>query len=356
MPRKISKNRAKKVGVSPGTIIHIGEKKTEEVALTVFGYGEQEVAEKKVSSVEECTALVSQNPVTWINIDGIHQVEIIEQMGKSLQLHPLLLEDIVNTAQRPKLERYDNTLFLVLKMLYHSESDHELQIEQVSIVLGPNFVLSVQEKQGDVFDEVRQRIRTAKGRIRKSGTDYLAYALTDAIVDHYFIIMEKIEDRVELLEEKLLSQPAPENLKTLHQLKREMIFLRKSIWPLREVLRNMHQEDDCPLISVPTRLYLRDVYDHTIQVIESIDTFRDMLSSLLDLYLSTISNRMNAVMKILTLIATIFIPLTFIVGVYGMNFKYMPELQWQWGYPCVWLLMILMATLMLSYFKRQKWF
>ena len=226
--------------------------------------------------------------------------------------------------------------------------------EQISLILGPNFVISFQEKEGTVFNPVRERIRNGKGRIRKMGPDYLAYALLDVIVDNYFVIMEKLGEKIEFLEEELVTQPGPETLQTIHHLKREMIFFRKAVWPLREVIGSL-ERGESPLIKGTSRVYLRDVYDHTIQVIDTIETFRDMVSGMLDIYLSSISNRLNAVMKVLTIIATIFMPLTFLAGIYGMNFKYMPELEWRWGYLMFWLIMIGIGAFMLIYFKKKRW-
>ena len=252
--------------------------------------------------------------------------------GSATDFHPLVLEDILNTDQRPKMEEYGDYLYIVLKMLHDKGKGNQIEAEQVSLVLGPNFVFSFQESGGDVFDQIRERLRTGKGRLRKMGADYLAYTLVDAIVDYYFVILEKLGERIELLEEELVAHPRTETLKEIHTLKREMIFLRKAVWPLREVISGL-QRGESPLVQKTTGIYLRDVYDHTIQVIDTIETFRDMLSGVLDIYLSSVSNRLNPVMKVLTIIATVFMPLTFLAGVYGMNFKYMPELEWRWGYP-----------------------
>jgi magnesium transporter len=239
-------------------------------------------------------------------------------------------------------------------MLHYNEKKNEIEAEQISLILGPHFVISFKESQSGVFDPIRERIRNQKSRVRKTGADYLAYALIDAIVDNYFIILEKLGEQIEDLEEELVTNPTPETLQAIHTLKREMIFLRKSVWPLREVVSGL-ERGESPLIHESTDIYLKDVYDHTIQVIDTIETFRDMISGMLDIYLSSISNAMNAVMKVLTIIATIFIPLTFIVGIYGMNFKYMPELEWRWGYFIAWAIMIVIGFVMVLYFKRKKW-
>ena len=352
MPKIIK--RSNKVGLPPGTLVHVGEKRTEKVRITIIDYDEKEFQEKEAEAVEECFPFKDEPTVTWINIDGIHDIETIEKIGKHFDIHPLILEDILNTAQRPKMEDFGDYIFIVFKMLYFDEHEKEIKTEQVSLVLGKNFVISFQEREGDVFNPVRERIRNSKGRIRKMGSDYLAYALVDAIVDNYFIILDKIGEEVESLEEELVGDPGPETLHVIHGLKREMIFLRKSVWPLREVI-NALERGESPLINESTEIYLKDVYDHTIQVIDTIETFRDVISGMLDTYLSVVSNKMNEVMKVLTIIATIFIPLTFIAGIYGMNFEYMPELGWHLGYFTVWFVMAIVAALMVFYFRRKGW-
>jgi len=264
------------------------------------------------------------------------------------------MEDIANTDQRPKIEDFESYLFAVLKMLSYDEKEGEIIVEQLSLILGPSWVISFQENEGDVFDPIRERIRGAQGRIRKMGADYLVYALIDAVVDNYFIAIEKIGEKIEDIEDELVASPSPETLRAIHNLKRQMIVLRKSVWPLREVISRLERWES-QLISKLTDIYLRDVYDHTIQVIDAIETYRDMLSGMLDIYLSSVSNRMNEVMKVLTIIATIFIPLTLVAGIYGMNFSYMPELKWDWGYPMVLSIMLAIGLVMLIYFRKKKW-
>jgi magnesium transporter len=353
IPRSTTR-RSKKVGLPPGTIVFVGEKRRDQVKLSVINYDGTNFQEKEVNNVEEAVSFRKKSSVTWLNIDGVHQPEIIEQVGNSFNVHPLVLEDIANTGQRPKMEDFDDYIFVVLRMLRFDEKDDETKTEQISILLGPDFVISFQEREGDVFDIIRERLRNNKGKIRKMGADYLAYSLIDAIVDNYFVILEKRGETIEDMEDKLVTNPTSETLQALHDLKREMIFLRKSVWPLREVISRLERSES-PLINKSTFVYLRDVYDHTIQVMDSVDTFRDMLSGMLDIYLSSVSNRMNEVMKVLTVIATIFIPLTFIAGIYGMNFKYMPELGQAWGYPAVLILMLAIAVVMLINFRRKKW-
>ena len=351
---KLMKKRSRKAGLPPGTLIHIGEKKTEEIKITIMDYDESQFQEKEAKSFDECFPYKGRPTVTWINIDGIHQVETLEKLGECFELHPLTLEDILNTDQRPKIEDFGDYMYVVLQMFSYDDRNNEIITEQISLILGRNFVLSFQENIGDVFDQIRERIRSGKGKIRKMGADYLVYALLDAIVDNYFIILEKIGDQIEFIEERLIINPASDTLNTIHKLKREMLFLRKSVWPLREVISGM-ERGESSLIKGTTKIYLRDVYDHNIQIIDTIETLRDMLSGMLDIYLTSISNRLNAVMKVLTIIATIFMPLTFLAGIYGMNFKYMPELEWKWGYPLILLIMSTIGISMLFYFKRKKW-
>jgi magnesium transporter len=343
-----------KVGLPPGTLVHIGERKTEKVKITVIDYDSKNFQEKEVDKIEECFPFKDKPTVTWINIDGLQEVEIMEKIGAHFGIHHLILEDILHTGQRPKGEDLGDYLYIVLKMIYHDESEDEIMGEQISLILGQNYVISFQEREGDIFNPIRARIKNNKGRIRKGGADYLAYALIDAIIDHYFVILEKMGEKIESIEEELVTNPTPETLQMIHNLKRNLIFLRKSVWPLREVI-NALERGESPLITNLTDIYLRDVYDHTIQVIDTIETFRDMVSGMLDIYLSSVSNRMNEVMKVLTIIATIFIPLTFIAGIYGMNFKYMPELEWHWGYFGVLIIMGVIVVLMGFYFRRKRW-
>jgi len=346
--------RSKKSGLPPGTPIYIGKKKADKVKITCIDYYADYFQEKEVETIDEVFPFSDTSTATWINLDGIHQLDNIEKIGEHFKIHPLVLEDIMNTGQRPKMEDFNDYLFIVLKMLSYDEEENETKTEQVSLILSSKFVISFQESEGDVFDPVRERIRSDRGRIRKMGVDYLAYSLIDAIVDNYFMVLEKIGEKIEDIEDELVKNPTPEVLHTIHRLKRELIFLRKSVWPLREVISRLERWES-PLIDKSIDIYLRDVYDHTIQVIDALETFRDMLSGMLDIYLSSISNRMNEVMKVLTIIATIFIPLTLISSIYGMNFKYMPELDWFWGYPLVYTVMLAVSAVMLIYFRRKKW-
>ncbi|MBE0535111.1 MAG: magnesium/cobalt transporter CorA [Phycisphaerae bacterium] len=351
---KNNKRVSKKAGLPPGTLVHVGERKTDKPRVTVMDYDEAHFQETEIAAVEDCVPFRTSSTVTWINIDGLHEIDIIGKVGACFDLHPLIQEDILNTNQRPRYQDCDAYLFVVLRMLSYDTSRHCVESEQVSCILGSGFVLSFQERTGDVFNTIRERIRHGGGRIRKNGADYLLYCLLDAVVDNYFNILENFGERIETLEEELLTDPSENQLKRVHALKHDLITLRKSIWPLRELV-NALDKTESRLITRTTHPYLRDLYDHTIQVIETVETFRDMAGGLQDIYMSSISNRMNAVMKVLTIIATLFIPLTFIAGVYGMNFENMPELQWRHGYHAVWIVMIAVTAGMLLYFKKKKW-
>ena len=353
MRRIISKSN-RMTGLAPGTPVHIGERRTESINITVFEYDASTVRERQLASVEECRECRDSKGLVWINIDGIHDISVVETVGKVFGIHPLVQEDIVNANQRPKVEEYDSYLYAIVKMLYEDKASGGLQAEQVSIIVTPQMVISFQEREGDVFNPVRERLRTGKGMVRQRGSDYLAYCLIDAIVDHYFQIMENIEDRILPLEDEVVNDPRPHVLQNVHGLKSDLVFLRRSLWPLREMLARVYREQ-LPPIQPDTRPFLRDVHDHTIQVIEILESFQEVVSGMMDIYMSSISNRMNSIMKVLTIIATIFIPLTFIAGVYGMNFRYMPELAWRWGYPAVLGLMVLVFAGMLIFFKRRKW-
>jgi magnesium transporter len=351
---KLTKKRSVKTGLPPGSLVYVGDKKAEEAKISVIEFDENQFSERSFRQIRECFTFKNKTSVTWIDVDLVHQVGLIEKIGECYGFHPLVLEDILNTDQRPKIEDFGEYIYIVLRVLLCNGNNDGVVSEQVSIILGPNYVISFQERELEVFTALRQRLKIGKGRLRKSGADYLAYALLDTIVDNYFIVLEKLGERIEDLEEQLVASPTPAVLHGIHNLKRDMIFLRKSIWPLREMIAALERGDSA-LIKESTRIYLRDVYDHTIQVIDTMETFRDMLSGMLDIYLSSVSNRLNEVMKVLTIIATIFIPLTFIVGVYGMNFKYIPELEWRWGYPVVMLVMLIIGLCMLVFFRKKKW-
>ena len=345
-----------KSGLPPGTLVHIGEKTTDEIPITVtvIDYNAENYEEREVKDIEECFQFKETPTVTWININGVHDPKIVEKIGKFFGIHPLTLEDILNTGHRPKIDDFEDYLYVVLKMLSFDIQENDILSEQVSLVFGNNYVISFQEKEGDVFNPLRNRIKNSKGRIRKMSADYLAYSLIDSVIDNYYVILEKISEEIEALEEELVTNPTPKTLQSLHDLKRDTLFIRKSIRPFRDIIDSM-ERGESPLIQDSTQVYLRDLYDHTIQIIETVETLRDMISGMLDIYLSSVSNRMNEVMKTLTIFAAIFIPLTFIAGLYGMNFEFMPELKVRWAYPTLLGVMFVIGISFVMYFKKKKW-
>jgi magnesium transporter len=354
----MAKNRTQdsknKIGQIPGSVIYTGKRSEQKLFIEAFDFDKENCVEKELKTAEESIDFRHTNTITWINLNGLNHVNEIEKLGKYYDLHPLVLEDIVNIKQRPKIDEYDDYIFVVLKMLYYDDNE-KIVSEQVSFILGKNYVLSFQESDGDVFDDVRDRIRQGKGRVRTMQSDYLLYVLIDAIVDHYFSVIETLGDKIEDFETAIFSGNANDEVsKDIQDLKREILRVRRAIFPLREVI-NRIEKNESPLIHKKTITYFRDVYDHLIQVSENIDIYREMIWSLMDMYMTTISNKMNEVMKVLTIMASIFIPLTFIAGVYGMNFNYMPELQFKYGYFVIWVIMIVTFLGMLYYFKRKKW-
>jgi magnesium transporter len=340
----------KRAGLPPGSVDHFPSAVS---GISGYIYNEQLIEKKILKTVDEIQGYKKADQITWININGLDP-QITEQVGKVFNVHPLFIEDILNIGQRPKLEEGENYLYLVLNMFDFDETKQELISEQVSFLFNQDYLISFQEKEGDVFGPIRSRLELAKGRIRKHKADYLAYCLIDLIVDRFYIILEQLGNKIESLEERVMENPSIDLLQEINHLKREFIFLRKNIFPLREVLNSM-QRNDLSIISKNTRFFVKDVYDHTIQIMDSVDTYREMLSSLLDIYMSSVSNRLNNVMKTLTIIATIFIPLTFLVGVYGMNFQHMPELEWQYSYYVIWGIMIATAASLLFYFRKKGW-
>lgn len=352
------RKRFHKPGTSPGTLnpheVHAGVGK---VTLSLIDYGPDRMEEKEVRSIEETFPYRDESTVTWIHVTGLHDVELLQRLGEHFGLHPLALEDVLNTGQRPKIEDYEGHRFIVMRELHW---DGSVETEQVSLFLAKNCLITIQEAAGDLFESVRERLRKGKGRIRKMGADYLAYALMDALVDGFFPVLEKFGERIEELEEAVVTTPSRETLQDIRALRRDLLVLRRTAWPQREVVNGMQREDS-PLIRKETRPYLRDLYDHTIQIMDMIETYRELAAGMLEVYLSSVSNRLNEVIKVLTMVATIFIPLTFIVGVYGMNFNTevspwnMPELNWYYGYPVVLLCMLAMAIGMLVYFRRKNW-
>lgn len=351
MPRLFRK-ASQTIGLPPGTLVE-SARTIKEAVISVVDYDAKELNEKNVRQIEECFPFKDSPSITWINIEGIDP-QAIQKIDEHFGVHPLVSEDIVNSSQRPKMEDYGEYIFIALKMIYYNEKLKQIVDEQISLILGPNFVISIQEKEGDVFNPIRQRIRESKGRVRTMGSDYLAYALLDAVVDNYYIILERKGEIIEELEDEIMGSPGNKIAQGIHELKRDMIYLRKQIWPLREVISGL-QRNESKLIKKQTILYLRDVYDHTVQVIDTIEAFRDILSGLHDSYLSSISNKMNEIMKVLTIFAAIFIPLTFMAGIYGMNFEFMPELKMKYGYFILLTLMAVVGLGMIIYFKKKKW-
>jgi magnesium transporter len=351
---QLFKKASEKAGLPPGSPVHVGEIKAEEVKITLIDYDQTNYEERVIDTIEESFPFKETPTITWINVDGLHEIHIIKKIGGHFGLHSLVQEDIVHTGQRPKFENLDEHIFVILKMFHYREEDDEVEAEQVSIIIGTNFVISFQEEEGDTFNFVRDRLRNNRGRIRRMGADYLAYVLIDSIVDNYFSILEQYGEKIESLEEELTTDPGIETLNTIHRLKKDIVLLRRSVWPLREVIGALQREESS-LIGDSIMVFIRDLYDHTIQVIDSIDTLQEILSGLQDLYLSSVSNKMNEIMKVLTIFAAIFIPLTFMAGIYGMNFEFMPELKLRWAYPALWVAMIAVALGLLTFFRRRKW-
>ncbi|MDX1586164.1 MAG: magnesium/cobalt transporter CorA [Balneolaceae bacterium] len=352
---------SKKAGSAPGTLYHIGEKRVDEVSITIHDYSEEHIDSIEITEIEECKPYLENPSKTWISVKGLHDIEKLQSIWSYFNLHPLVQEDILNTSQRPKVEEYEDNIFFVLRMMHYTKEEPViLESEQISIVLGENYVLSFQESDMPHFTPVLERLKVVGTRLRRFGPDYLTYAIIDNIVDYYFGVLNELGDRLEETEEVLMDNPTQDTLHHIHTLRREAIFFRKGVWPLRDVINSVIR-DDSQFIHDSIKVYLRDVYDHMVQIIDNIDNYRDMILGMHDMYMSQVSNKMNEVMKVLTIIATIFIPITFIAGVYGMNFDpgaspyNMPELSWYWGYPAAWASMIIVAAIMVYYFKRKEW-
>ena len=358
-PRSLLGKRYHTPGTAPGTLTPLAEPRSKEFRVTVMDYGPDGLVEREVQSVEELLPFCDAPTITWINVDGLSNISFLTELGKAFKLHPLTLEDVLNCGQRPKVEEYDTYEFVVVKSI--DMVDDELESEQISIIFGRNYVLTLQEVPGDSFEPVRERIRHGKGLIRRMGPDYLAYALMDALIDEFFPVLERYGEKIESLEDEVVERPTPPTLHQIHSVKRELLLLRRSAWPERDLLNAMLREDS-KFVTAETKVFLRDCYDHIVQVMDMIETYRELASGMLDVYLSSLSNRMNEVMKVLTIIATIFIPLTFIAGIYGMNFDpdvsrwNMPELRWTYGYPFSLALMALVAAWLVRFFRRKGWF
>jgi len=355
LSHSISKKRSHKAGLPPGTPVHIGSSGATTVSFAIFGYDGDAIFENSDATLQDCVSARGSYPVVWVNVRGVHDTSALEALSSGFGVHALVIEDVANTVQRPKLEDYGETLYAVFRLLRSGEMGRSNASEQVSLILGINFVLSFEEGVSpSVFESVRERLRTGHGKLRQEGADFLFYSLMDALVDSYFSVLERVSDRIEILDDDLMQSRQSDLSPSLHRLKRDMIWLRKSIWPVRELLTSL-ERGGSTLVRPQTRIYLRDVYDHTVELIDTVETYRDILSSMLEIHLSMITNRLNEVMKVLTVIATIFIPLTFITGIYGMNFRRMPELDWVWGYPLVLGAMTLTGGALFWYFRRRRW-
>ena len=350
--KKSRKRTVRKPGLSPGTLVFTGEKLVEATSVLMLQYNEAELTE--TATVDALPLAPSEEKIAWYDVKGLHNVALVEVLGKRYGLHSLVLEDVLDIQQRPKFEEYDEGIFMILNAITFERETRQVQLEHIALYAGRGFLLSFQEKDDDTFAPVRERIRIANGRIRKRGSDYLAYALADSIVDNYFVVLDQVQEAIEELEEEVMYHPNSLTKSKIHRLKVQLLILRKAMLPLREAI-NWFVKTDCTIVQPETDVFTRDLYDHIIQAIDMVETSRDILNGLYDLYLSEISYRMNNVIQLLTIISTIFIPLTFLVGVYGMNFDNMPELHWQYGYFIVWGIMVAIAVWMLFYFRRRKW-
>lgn len=349
------KRVSQKAGLPPGALVHVGEKKLESAKITLIKYDNEHYEKKEYSSIEDCLSEKKDGRISWINIDGLHDEKLIERLGGHFGIHSLVLEDILHTGQRPKAEFYDGYLVVFLRMIYFDETENTTNTEQVSIILtSSGYVLTFQEVSGDIFDPVRNRIERSLGRIRNRGADYLAYVLMDAVVDNYFIILDQIGGIIDELEEEFVNEPSKQTLSSIYNIKKELLHLSRYIRPVRELSASLIRVES-NLITSSTQPFLRDLYDHVIHVIDMIDIFRELVTEMINSYLSLTSNRLNEIMKVLTIMASIFIPLTFIAGVYGMNFEVMPELEWKIGYPLVLSFMLAVALALLYYFRRKHW-
>jgi magnesium transporter len=354
MPR-LFRRQGPPAGSPPGTLVYNREKRTDAVSIRIMDYSPGECHMRTPARIEDTFALRDSESVSWIDIEGLHDTELLAQFGEHFGLHPLVLEDILNTHQRPKLEEYDDYFYIVARMLIAGKTpDDPFHSEQVSFILGKRFLTTFQEIPGDVFDPVRQRVEQGRGKSRRLGPDYLLYSLLDAIVDNYFVLLQSIADRIEAVEQAIAVKPTPHDLDRVHRLRRELVYVRRNVWPLRDVVSSLDRSGS-PLVSEETRVYLRDLHDHVMQVIEAVENFHDVLTSMQDLYLSTISNRTNEIIRVLTIISTIFVPLTFLAGVYGMNFHYFPELTWRWSYLGFWVVSIVVVISLLAFLRRRGW-
>jgi len=352
--KKILRPGRKTPGLPPGSLVYTGDRKSPIPRVTMLDYDEHKVVEKDLVRVDDCIPFKDAQTVTWINVDSVTEPGLLENFGRVMGFHTLMLEDILHIDQRPKFEDYGDYIYIVVKMLDYDVNKGEIETEQLSLILGPNYLISLQERSGDFFDPLRERIRKSLGRVRKLGADFLAYAILDIIVDHYFVVLEKLGEKIEQLEDIVITDPRENTARAVHAVRREMIFVRKSVWPLREVVTGM-QRSESDLIRESNAAYFRDLQDHIMQVTDGVDTFRDLLNGMLDSYYSTITTRTNSVVKVLTLFSAIFMPLTFITGIFGMNFRNFPELEWHYGFQGSLILMVIVIVSMVAIFKWKKW-
>ena len=353
MTESLSKT-SEKAGLPPGSLIHVGDVLETKSRISLIDYNKEHIDERQIQSIDDISQYKETDSVTWVIVEGLAEVDIVEKIGNMFGIHPLVLEDILHTHQRPKFEEYDDYLYIVLKCLVSEEEKFSVNYEQISLLVLKNFVFMFKEKADELLYPVLKHIRNTQSRIRNQGSDYLMYTILDTIVDQNFILMDALDDTVTSLEDEVYSDASQNILYAIQRLKREVISIRRNISPIRELLAGLLRSDS-DLIHESTHLYLTDVSDHVIHIIESIESYRDVLSGLVEIYISNVSNRMNEVMKVLTVFASIFIPLTFLAGVYGMNFEYMPELKWKWAYPTLWALFIVITIGSLLYFKRKRW-
>ncbi len=348
---KNKKRRSIKAGLPPGSLIHIGKKAVDAVDISVITYDANECKEFKNISIEKAMILDSKPTYTWINVIGLDDVKVIEDIGNKFAIHPLTLEDILNTDQRPKIDFYDDYIFFILDILYYDLSNNSLDIDQLSVILKNDLLITFEEKSNSLLNPLRERIKFINSPIRKQSIDYLMYSVLDTVVDSYFSLLEKIGDQIEYVEDLLIKEPNRSNLQAAVNLRNQVRIARKTLWPVREVVASLDRNGSS-LVRQTTHIYLRDVYDHVVQIMDNIGNYMDIMAEMMDLYLSGVGNRTNQSMKLLTFVATIFIPLTFVTGIYGMNFEKMPGLEWEWGFPITMVVMGLIAVIMIFFFKK----
>jgi len=345
---------SEKSGMPPGSLVHVGDVHDHIQSISVINYNASRIEKRTLASVDDILPYITPDTITWIIVNGLQNVSVIEAIGRYFGIHDLVLEDILNTHQRPKFEDFENYLYIVFKAITLQNGDASVEYEQISLLLLNNIVFTFKEKPDDILDPIINRLNIPQSHLRTQGSDYLVYVIMDTVIDEYFALQDTFDDLIETIEDELLTNPTNNTLTAIQKIKRELIYLRRSISPLRELLAAIHRSES-PLLSERTKHYFTDVYDHAIRIIEALESYRDLISGMLDIYLSSISNKMNETMKVLTVFSTLFIPLTFIAGVYGMNFEFMPELKWRWGYPLLWVIFIAISGLLLNFFRKRKW-